>query len=131
MEGNDTPHPKAQRLNVFFSRLKAKEPAANHAEALALLASTLNGVEDEFSGVPYNPEEPGNDGRMYPPDDRFRYTKWECPGVRCYRQVAHATFTADNGAIAIRRRTGGELGGIIFEKPGKDGKKVSDYDSSQ
>jgi hypothetical protein len=121
--------PRFRRLEFFFDRLSAAEAAADHDAAMALLAATLNGVEDEFSGVPYNPEEPGSDGRMYPPNERFRYPKWERPGIRCYRQVAHATFVAENGAVEIRERTGSELGRIIFEKPGRDGRRVSDHDS--
>jgi hypothetical protein len=131
MEGSKSPLSKGERLAVFFQRLQGREPAASHSEAMALLVVTLNAVEDEFSGVAYNPEEPGTDGRMYPPNERFRYTKWERPGVSCYRQVAHATFVADNGAVEIRLRVGSELGRIIFEKQGKDGRKVSDYDPSR
>jgi hypothetical protein len=122
---------KLQRLTIFFERLRAAHPAVNHDEAMALLSATLNSVEDEFSGVPYNPAEPGTDGRMYPPAEQFRYLKWERPGVRCYRQTAHATFVADNGAIEIRLRQGAELGEIRFEKEGADGRKVNSYDPSQ
>jgi hypothetical protein len=123
--------PKAERLKLFFDRLQAKDPAVDHDTAMALIASTLKSVEDEFSGIPYNAEEPGTDGRMYPPDERFRYLKWERPGVRCYRQVAHATFVADNGAVEIRARVGSELSRIIFEKQGADGRRVNDYDSAE
>jgi hypothetical protein len=123
--------PKVERLALFRQRLQESRPAVNHEEAMVLLARTLNGVEDEFSGVPYNPEEPGTDGRMYPPHERFRYLKWECASVRCYRQVAHATFVADNGAVEIRSRKGAELGEVIFSKPGQDGREVSAYDSSE
>jgi hypothetical protein len=131
MTENQSLLPKLQRLELFFDRLRAKESAVDHDAAMALLSNTLNGVEDEFSGVAYNPEEPGTDGRMYPPNERFRYPIWERVGVRCYRQVAHATFVAENGAVEIRARTRGELGRIIFEKPGRDGRRVSDYDSTE
>jgi len=131
MASGGDPLPKAQRLALFCDRLKQKDPAANHDEAMTLLVSTLHDVEDEFSGVPYNPEEPGTDGRMYPPNDRFRYPKWERPGVRCYHQVAHATFVAENGALEIRARTGSDLGRIIFEKQGQDGRRVSDHDATE
>ena len=131
MASSDVPLSKRERLELFCRRLNDAEPAANHDEALALLARTLHDVEDEFSSVPYNPEEPGTDGRMYPPNDRFRYPKGERPGIRCYRQVAHATFVAENGAVEIRFRAGGSLGAIFFKKPGKDGREVSDYDSTE
>jgi hypothetical protein len=122
---------KKERLLHFLHRLGEARPPANHDEAMALLASTLNDVENEFSGVPYDLEEQGTDGRMYPPNARFRFLKWERNGVRCYRQVAHATFVADNGAMEIRLRSAGDLGNAIFEKQGKDGRKVSQYDSSE
>ncbi len=66
-----------ERLTLFLERLHAQEPAADHDAAMALIATTLLAVEDEFSGVPYNPDEPGGDGRMYPPKALFRYTAWE------------------------------------------------------
>ena len=131
MASNDPRLTKSNRLSVFYSRLGEAASAGNHDEGLALITKILHAVEDEFSGVAYNPEELGTDGRMYPPNVRFRYKDWERPNVCCYRQVAHATFIADNGAIEIRARLGADLGSILFEKPGQDGKKVSDYDSSQ
>jgi hypothetical protein len=128
---NGTPLSKAQRLTLFIERLTAEAPASTHDEAMALLTTTLHGVEDEFSGVPYDPEEAGTDGRMYPPNERFRYPKWERPEIRCYRQVAHAVFIGANGAVEIRIRAGSDLGRIIFEKPGADGRRVSDDDSAE
>lgn len=111
--------------------MKAAPPVATHDEAKALVDGTLNGVEDEFSGVPFDEERAGTDGRMYPPSEKFLDTKWSNRNVRCYRQTAHATFIAENGAIEIRPRRGHELGPIRFEKQGRDGRKVSDYDSSE
>jgi hypothetical protein len=37
---------KTDRLKVFFERLRVAEPARNHDEALDLLATILNAVED-------------------------------------------------------------------------------------
>jgi hypothetical protein len=129
VNSESTPMPMRERLKLFLQRLNAAKPAADHDSAMALIAATLVVVEDEFSGVPYNPDEPGADGRMYPPKVQFRYSAWERPGVRCYRHTAHATFVAANGAIEIRSRRGIDLGAVVFEKQGTDGKKVSDYDS--
>jgi len=123
----DEPLSKRLRLDFAFDRLTVAAPATDHDEALRLIAAILNAVEDEFSGVPYNPDEPGSDGRMYPPDERFRYKNWQRLGVRCYRQVAHATFIADKGALVIRSRTGSKLGAILFDKPGCDGRTVEEY----
>jgi hypothetical protein len=121
--------PKSMRLQFIFQGLQDHAAAADHDGAMEMLSDEVRKVEDRFSDVPYDPEEPGSDGRMYPPDERFRYPLWEKPDIRCYRQVAHATFVAENGAVEIRSRMGSELGKIIFEKPGKDGRRVSDYDA--
>ncbi len=93
------------------------------------MAGTLNGVENEFSGIAYDPERSGADGRLYPPDEQYRDPKWESPGLRCYRQRAHMTIIAANGAIEIRERNVGELGAIILGNAGNDGRKVSNYDA--
>jgi hypothetical protein len=69
---------------VICYRMRIAPPASDHDQAMQLMAEMLNGVEDEFSGVPYNPSEPGNDGRMYPPDPRF-------PARLVYRQRGHVT----------------------------------------
>jgi hypothetical protein len=42
----------------------------------------------------------------------------------------YSSFVAENGALEIRERVGSILGEIKFEKPGMNGRKVSDYDSS-
>jgi hypothetical protein len=86
----------------------------------------LTAVEDEYSGVPGGSDQSLTKGRMYPPDERFRYAKWERAGVRCYLQTVHATFVGDNGSIEIRQRKEKQLGEIVFAKPGKDGRKISD-----
>ncbi len=129
MNGSGRLYPRRQRLELVYQCLSLRAPAANHDSALEMLAVTLNGVEDVYSGVPYNLENPSSDGRMYPPNMKYRYSAWERPGIRCYRQTAHATFIADNGAVEIRERQGNDLGAVTFEKAGQDGRKVSDYDS--
>ena len=121
---------KGERLLVYFTRMSNSQPATSHDEAMLLL-EMLNEIENELSEIPYDPDEPGTDGRMYPPNAMFRYKLWERSGVQCYRQAGHATFVADNGAIEICKRVGIILGQIIFEKPGRNDRKVSDYDSSE
>ena len=71
MDGQDIVLPMWARLEVYYHRMRIAAPVMNHDEAMQLMAETLNGVEDEFSGVAYNSSEPGNDGRIYPPDLRF------------------------------------------------------------
>ncbi len=95
---------KPERLKLLFDRLTQCEPATDCDEALALISALLREIEDQFSGIPYDPAEGGSDGRLYAPVEHYRRPKAERPGVRCYWQVAHATFLADNGAIGMRPR---------------------------
>ena len=131
MANDHISYTREQRLRLFYRRMGASEPAARHDEAMAMLASALNDVEDEFSGVPFDEERAGTDGRMYPPSERYRNLSFSRPGIHCYFQTAHATFVSENGAIEIRPRRGRDLGTILFEKQGNDGRKVTDYDSSE
>jgi hypothetical protein len=58
---------KQARVDEFLRRLRAAPPASSHDEAMDLIARTLNEVEDELSGVAFDPALPRDDGRMYPP----------------------------------------------------------------
>jgi hypothetical protein len=96
-------------------------PLAHSAdEALALIVNILNGVENEFTSIPYDPARSGSDGRMYPPQpDAAR----EVPGradLTRYRSVAHNTFVAANGAIRIETLAKD----LLLSKPGADGNEV-------
>jgi hypothetical protein len=102
MNGHDIVLPMWARLEVYYYRMRRAPPVLDHDQAMQLMAETLNGVEDEFSGVPYDPSESGNDGRMYPPDPRFPARRASAVGVRVYRQRGHVTYVADNGAIETR-----------------------------
>jgi hypothetical protein len=131
MSGHDIVLPTWARLEVYFYRMMRALPASNHDEAMQLMAETLNGVEDEFSGVSYDPSESGNDGRMYPPAPRFLARRASAPGVRVYRQRGHVTYVADNGAIetrVVQAEAEGPVEYTVLDKPGRDGRRVSDHE---
>jgi len=85
-----------------------------------LLSSILNSVEDELSGVPFDPSKWQSDGRMYPPQDDSRRHVVGYPNVTRFRSRRHNTFIGENGSIEIV-----ELGGaVLLRKHGADGKHV-------
>ena len=92
---------KDVRFRLFLDRLHAAAPTASHDEAFALIATTLNAIEDEDSGVPADPANWQFDGRMYPPQADMARPLPGMPGVIVYRSRAHRTFIGANGAFAI------------------------------
>ncbi len=116
-----TPLPKAVRLQEFLRRLRSLPAAANHDQARAQIEETLNAVEDELSGVVFNPDHWRTDGRMYPAQDDSAADVEGHPGVTSYRHRSHETFIAENGAFEIRNLNGND---VLIEKLGADGKGV-------
>jgi hypothetical protein len=113
---------KAKRIAVFLERLRVARPAASHDEAFQLVADVLNGVEDEMTSIPFDPDYP-DDGRMYPARlDSMRVAP-DRPDVKRYRHKGHSTLVGDNGAIDIKDH---RTGSIIFSKPGSDGRTIAD-----
>ena len=111
---------KARRLAIFLERLAAAEPAGTFHDAMVLIAATLNGVEDEFTSIEFDPAQWQSDGRMYPPrEDSAR----DVPGredVTRFRSVRHNIWVATYGAILIRTLDGEQL----LDIPGRNGRKV-------
>jgi hypothetical protein len=89
------------RLEEFCLRLLAAPACASKVEAFELLSRTLIEVENEFSGIAFDPAFPRDDGRMYPPrDDAHRAV----PGrddLHRYRSQGHNTYFSESGAILI------------------------------
>ena len=112
-------------ISDFPAAIEGAKCAASAEEALSLLASTLNTVEDEFSGIPPRPQS-WQDGRMYPPQEDNRYRVSGCPSLCRYRSREHNTFIGLNGSVRIE--TCGAKPGIVLDKPGADGRKTHDLD---
>jgi hypothetical protein len=115
---------KSARLAIFIARLRKAPLGRDAAEATSLIATTLNAVEDELSGIVFDPASLGNDGRLYPPRDDYAYPVDGRPDVTRFRNKAHNTFVATNGAFRIE--TIGKQ--MVFEKPGADGLHVFEDD---
>ncbi len=114
---------KASRLKEFVGRLLACSPATSEAEALEQLAATLKEVEDEMSGVAYNPAAWRTDGRMYPPQADAARAVVGKPDITRYRSAGHNTFVGSNGALRIEGVVGGQ---VLLDKPGADGKRIDE-----
>jgi len=114
---------KSERLAEFFRRMMQLPSAATFDGGFDQLSTTLNAVEDELSGIPYQPTLWFSDGRLYPPQlDNARAVP-DSKEVKRLRSLQHNTFIASNGAIKIVRMDGV----VLLEKPGADGREVDDF----
>jgi hypothetical protein len=113
---------KAERIAELVRRLEAAQPASNAAEALHLVTSILEAIEDEFSGVANDPASPFADDRIWPPIARYSFAIEGRADLDGYRQKGHETLIGANGAILIRTRIQTR---VILDKPGRDGRKVN------
>jgi hypothetical protein len=111
---------KAERLEIFMDRLARAAATASAEEAYALVATTLNEVENEFSSTPFDPDNWKTDGRLYPPQEDNKRLVMGHPDVTRYRTVAHNVFIGANGAIEIQT----VRGTVLFQKPGADGRSL-------
>ncbi len=115
---------KKERLAIFLKRLTENAETSSADEALAALTDILNAVENEFSGVPANPDGWLDDGRMYPPTELNRRAASGQPSLRRYRSARHNTFVGVNGSIRIEEIDGK----ILLNKAGSDGRKTHELD---
>lgn len=111
---------KAERLAIFMERFAHSAASASADEAYALVAATLNQVEDELSGVPFDPDNWKTDGRLYPPQEDNKHLVLGHPLVTRYRSVAHNMFIGSNGAVEIQTLRGD----VLLQKAGADGRHV-------
>lgn len=113
-----------ERLALLYERLDQLPPAPNADEAFRQLAETLDDVEDEFSGVPKNPD-PGLkfDGRMYPPREDFT-TRTEDGGLQATTRGNIINISPDGTMSILSRRSGEE----VYRKAGAGAQESLDPD---
>lgn len=116
--------PKAQRLQEIYRRLAEAPAAGTFDEMRAQLADVVNAVEDELTGVPYDPANWRTDGRIYPVYDDNVFEVAGHPRVTLLRARKNLVYIGDNGSIEIRNATGQ----AVFRKPGRDGLGVWELD---
>lgn len=114
---------KTERLFEFFRRLRSAPLCSDWMEARRQLEDIMNAVEDEFSGIPFNPEAANAppDGRMYPPHDKYLRDSGS-PLVHLFGHVRHRTAFGVNGAVKITLSDGT----VALDKPGADGQTVDE-----
>jgi hypothetical protein len=114
-----------ERVAEFLKRLGEAGPAASREEAFRLVVDTLNGVEDQFSGVAPDPDRHLTDGRLYPPQEDSRRDVLGRDDVVRYRSRGHNTWIANNGAIRIEQiGKNDEPSVCCLDKPGADDRTV-------
>lgn len=101
----------------------ALPPATDFESAWEQITSTLNQVEDDLTGIPYDPSLPRTGERMYPPQLDSERPFPDSPRVRRFRSLKDNTFIGQNGSIEIRRAAPNPLdGALILSRPGADGR---------
>ena len=112
--------PKKYRLLEFFRRLGAAPAANTEDSALDALGCILIEVENELTTIPFDPNYPLNDGRMYPPKKDARRSVPGRHELARYRSKDHNIYISVDGAIRIEEVSGQ----CMLEKPGHDGRLI-------
>jgi hypothetical protein len=112
---------RAERISELLRRLTDAPSCATAEEAMTLLETTLNDVENQMSGVPFNPNYPMDDGRMYAPREDARREVEGHPDLLRYRSRKHNIYVSKDGALRIeevRERL------CLLNKPGQSGRTI-------
>lgn len=115
---------KMARMKMLLERLAKAPLCRSHDEAYRLLSQELNAIEDEYSGVPFEPEKWESDGRLYMPQRDNASLSPQHRGVIRYRSRSHWTFVADNGAFLIQEIPTNR---VVLERPGEDGRLTAEF----
>jgi hypothetical protein len=118
--------PKSVRLREFFRRLLEAPGADTFDEAFQQLCNILNEVEDELTGIPYDPGSWHYDDRIYPPQEDSRRQVPGHPHVMRFRSLRHSTYLGVNGSVEIVSLEGT----VELRKPGADGRGVWELNST-
>lgn len=110
--------PKTVRLQEVYRRLAAAPAARTFAEMRRQLDDVLNEVENQLTGIPYDPRLWQTDGRLYPVQDDNVHDVEGHPRVSLLRARGSLIYIGENGAIEIQDVVSG---GVEFSKPGSDG----------
>ncbi|HEY0018905.1 MAG TPA: hypothetical protein VGC13_21570 [Longimicrobium sp.] len=116
--------PKQHRLQEIYRRLTQAPAAGTFDEMRAQLADVINAVEDQLTGIPYDPANWRNDGRIYPVYDDNVFDVAGHPRVTLLRARKNLVYIGDNGSAEIRDASGD----VTFRKPGRDGLGVWELD---
>jgi hypothetical protein len=116
--------PKRYRLQEIYRRLTQVPAAGTFDEMRAQLADVINAVEDQLTGIPYDPANWRNDERIYPVYDDNVFDVAGHPRVTLLRAKKNLVYIGDNGSAEIRNASGD----VAFRKPGRDGLGVWELD---
>lgn len=110
-----------ERLEEFCRRLMGAPACSSIDDSYQLLADTMIGVEDEFSGIAFDPDYPRDDGRMYPPKEDSHRTVQGRPELHRFRSRQHNTYFSEGGAILIVDLKKN----VILSKPDQNARRIS------